>query len=89
MSPKFALAILLLSCVLLGLSNAQHNNRRHQAGPYRQKIGTRMNADGPLPPNFPPPGDNAGGSDVPANVDCMPNLLASNTLDTRKPRPKH
>jgi len=40
-----------------------------------------MNADGP-------PAGNAGGSDVPANVDCMPNLLASNTLDTRRPRPK-
>ncbi|EDX05166.1 GD21937 [Drosophila simulans] len=37
MSPKFALAILLLSCVLLGLTNAQYN-RRHQAGPYRQNI---------------------------------------------------
>ncbi|KMY90418.1 uncharacterized protein LOC6732461 [Drosophila simulans] len=85
MSPKFALAILLLSCVLLGLTNAQYN-RRHQAGPYRQNIGMRMNSDGSLPP---PPADNAGGSDVPANVDCMPNLLASNTLDTRKPRPKH
>lgn len=39
MSPKFALAVLLLSCVLLGLANAQYN-RRYQTGPNRQKVST-------------------------------------------------
>ncbi|XP_043662241.1 uncharacterized protein LOC122626151 [Drosophila teissieri] len=78
MSPKFALAILLLSCVLLGWQCQQTG---------ASAIGPRFNQDGPLPPNYPPPAEDeaSGGS---ATVDCVPNLLAGNIRDTRKPRPK-
>ncbi|XP_039502130.1 uncharacterized protein LOC120458523 [Drosophila santomea] len=88
MSPKFALAILLLSCVLLGMANAQQNRRSQQSRPPRPNIGPRMNQDGSLPPNYPPPAEDAVASGGSATVDCVPNLLAGNIRDTRKPRPK-
>ncbi|KQS32548.1 uncharacterized protein Dere_GG27183 [Drosophila erecta] len=82
MSPKFALAILLLSCVLLGMANAQLNRG------HLKSTRPRMNGENPLPPNFPPPADipeNRGGL---TTVDCTPNLLASNIRDTRNPKSK-
>ncbi|XP_002090000.3 uncharacterized protein LOC6528968 [Drosophila yakuba] len=82
MSPKFALAILLLSCVLLGMANAQQNRRSQQSRPLRLNVRPRMNQDGSLPAED---AEASGGS---ATVDCVPNLLAGNIRDTRKPRPK-
>ncbi|KRJ98671.1 uncharacterized protein Dyak_GE27997 [Drosophila yakuba] len=41
MSPKFALAILLLSCVLLGMANAQQNRRSQQSRPLRLNVSTK------------------------------------------------
>ncbi|XP_041674905.1 uncharacterized protein LOC121530235 [Drosophila eugracilis] len=89
MSPKFALAILLLSCVLLGIANAQQ--RRQYRQPQQTvrynapKYATR-NTDGNLPPPeiSLPPAD--GGA---LNPDCMPNQLASGNIDNKKPRSRH
>ncbi|XP_039226835.1 uncharacterized protein LOC120320640 [Drosophila yakuba] len=79
MSPKFALAILLLSCVLLGMANAQQNRRSQQSRPPRPNIGPR---------NYPTPAEDAEASGGSATLDCVPNQLAGNIRDTRKPRPK-
>ncbi|XP_017002855.2 uncharacterized protein [Drosophila takahashii] len=87
MSPKFALAILLFSCVLLGIASAQQY--RYPQTYNRPKVAARnLDGGGPLPPNFPPPagGPLDGGA---VNPDCMPNQLASNTVDNKKPRSRH
>ncbi|XP_043662360.1 uncharacterized protein LOC122626236 [Drosophila teissieri] len=81
MSPKFALAILLLSCVLLGMANAQQNRRPQQSRPSRPNIVPRLHQEAP-------PAEDAEASGGFAPVDCVPNLLAGNIRDTRKPRPK-
>ncbi|XP_026834270.1 uncharacterized protein LOC113564060 [Drosophila erecta] len=84
MSPKFALAILLLSCVFLGMANAQLNRVHRKSVLYPAR--PRMNGENPLPPNFPPETPESSGGLT--TVDCTPNLLASNIRDTRKPKPK-
>ncbi|XP_043064348.1 uncharacterized protein LOC122320270 [Drosophila ficusphila] len=87
MSPKFALAVLLLSCVLLGIANGQ---QRYQQRQQYKRPGVCRNMpppDGGLPPDMGPPP--SGGADGGAfNPDCMPNQLASKIADTRTPRPK-
>ncbi|XP_016931891.1 uncharacterized protein [Drosophila suzukii] len=89
MSPKFALAILLLSCVLLGIANAQQQWYPRQQTYNRPKVGSRnLDGGGPLPPNFPPPsGGPLDGGGV--NPDCMPNQLASGNVDNKRPRQRH
>ncbi|XP_044316375.1 uncharacterized protein LOC108037324 [Drosophila rhopaloa] len=89
MSPKFALAILLFSCVLLGIANAQLY-RYPQQQVYRRPYGARTSGgSGPLPPNYPPP-ENADPPPGPPSepLDCMPNQLASKTPDNKTPRPR-
>ncbi|XP_037710513.1 uncharacterized protein LOC119547645 [Drosophila subpulchrella] len=104
MSPKFAISILLFSCVLLGFANAQQmrypqhrqQTRYQQAGRYNsQRVGTRnLDGSGSVPPSLPPPDlglPPAGGplDGGAINPDCMPNQLASGNVDNKKPRPRH
>ncbi|XP_016961638.1 uncharacterized protein LOC108032339 [Drosophila biarmipes] len=104
MSAKFAIAILLLSSVLLGTANAQQmrypqqrqQTRYQQAGRYYpQRVGTRnMDGSGLPPPSLPPPDlgvpPPGGPMDGGAiNPDCMPNQLASGNVDNKRPRPRH
>ncbi|KAH8352201.1 hypothetical protein KR084_002676 [Drosophila pseudotakahashii] len=90
MSPKFALAILLFSCVLLGIANAQQHRYPQQTQQQRFPSPVRYNQqkNGPRNLGAPETDPSNGGSD-PSFMDCTPNQLASNTIDNKKPRPKH
>ncbi|KAI8042667.1 basic salivary proline-rich protein 1-like [Drosophila gunungcola] len=88
MSPKFGLAILLFSFVLLGIANAQQYRYPQQV--YNRPYGVRnLGGSGPLPPNFPPP-ENAvpPAGPPPEAMDCLPNQLAAKTPDNKTPRPR-
>ncbi|XP_017002775.2 uncharacterized protein [Drosophila takahashii] len=100
MSPKFALAILLFSCLLLGIANAQQHRYPQQrqqqrfqqrVGYNQQRVGTRnMDGGSVPPPNLPPPDVGLPPSDGGAfNPDCLPNQLASGNVDNKRPRQRH